>query len=697
MGVGESVPLIEKRGFAFLGRENTKGKATVMLFFVAAFLLSVSFFVIRYPVSTAFFFSLGSAYSLLLLYGLISFCLFQHRDTPFGRGSSRLLLFAIGVALCSALLMESLTLCGAPVSTPFEVSDWSIKRILVFFIGALSIEVYVLFLREGHGSAAISLSSFSREYWRERRFLNSIPVVCFVVLLCVLFYLFVSTLFSMLLGEGVGRFVFFFLCGVSSVLVVVFALRDSAARPEIMFLALCLFSGSVLVFCLPPVTAISWDDEIHYDRALGLSYLGHAEISDADRLLVHKPWAAVDLDFDLVRQAVEEVALAEPGSDNAEAYSDVFGFATPVRGVSLADVSTIGYFPSAIALWLARLFHAPILLAVVLGRLGNLISYALVIATAIRIAPVRKGVIIAIGLLPTSVFLASSFSYDPVVISFLLLSVALIMRELHAPDVKLSKTGMLAICAALFVGLAPKAIYFPVIGLLLLMPSSKFNSTGSYKKYIGLVVAFGLLMVSSFVLPMLFSASTQAGDARGGTDVSAVGQIAFILSNPLEYLQILSSFMLNYLSPVSSDMYTLSYAYMGFLPALMPWLSSFGFLLLSLTVALDIQSDPFPKLKLARIWTAVLFVSSVALVCTSLYVSFTPVGLPTIQGVQLRYLTPVLFTASLCVPSFGSALSAQKNEDIFTSRSVFRASILFPCISMLLLLTACSWCLALAW
>ena len=172
----------------------------------------------------------------------------------------------------------------------------------------------------------------------------------------------------------------------------------------------------------------------------------------------------------------------------------------------------------------------------------------------------------------------------------------------------------------------------------------------------------------------------------------------FYFVHPIEYARILCQFMLSYLSPVSSDMYTFSYAYMGFLPSLLPWVSSFGFILLSLTVALDIQQDSFSQPRWARIWVAFLFVMSVALVCTSLYVSYTPVGLSTINGVQLRYLTPLLFTASLCAPSLGSMRDARgMNALPLVAGHFTKASILLPSFSMFLLLSICSWCFALFW
>ncbi len=656
-------------------------------------------FMFRYPIAAAFFYILISAYVLLLAGFLIRSCLIEHRPTTIGNGSMGTLLSILGLGVLFAFLLEMLTLWGAPVSTPLEISDWSKKRILVFLIISISVETVVLFSYKKNRKDLLFFihSQLSNERGQEKGFLNSIPAMLVVTLLGIVVFLLLAAFTSFIFGEVAGRCVLFLLCFVSGAYVLLLAFRGVLKRPEIIFLSLCLVSGSILVFALPPVTALSWDDEIHFDRALGLSYLGHAEISEADRLLVQKPWAAVDLDFNVVRQGVEDVASSEPEQNGTEGYSEVLGFSTPIGGASLANISTIGYFPSAISLWIARLFHMPILFAVVLGRFGNLISYALVIAFAIRVAPIRKGVMAAIGLLPTSVFLAASYSYDPVVISFLMLAVALVLREVKTPSEKLTKLGLGKMMGALFVGLAPKAIYFPLVGLLFLMPRAKFESKRSHRKYLGCVIAFGLLMVATFTLPMFFSASAQAGDVRGGTDVNAAAQIVFILTNPFEYAQILVQFMLSYLSPVGSDMYTLSYAYMGFLPSLMPWMSSLGFLLLTITVMLDFQFDAFPKSRGSKIWVAFLFLLSVALVCTSLYVSYTPVALSTINGVQPRYLTPLLLAASLCVPTLDSSQPQAFGSCVPNGPSMNRAYILVPSTCTFLLLSVCSLFYAVFW
>ena len=71
-----------------------------------------------------------------------------------------------------------------------------------------------------------------------------------------------------------------------------------------------------------------------------------------------------------------------------------------------------------------------------------------------------------------------------------------------------------------------------------------------------------LVIVLSFAVPMLFNSDTQT-DVRGGSDVSASGQIAFILQNPFEYARILISFIKNYVSLSTMSSHISMFAWLG--------------------------------------------------------------------------------------------------------------------------------------
>ncbi|MEG0324599.1 MAG: DUF2142 domain-containing protein, partial [Raoultibacter sp.] len=127
------------------------------------------------------------------------------------------------------------------------------------------------------------------------------------------------------------------------------------------------------------------------------------------------------------------------------------------------------------------------------------------------------------------------------------------------------------------------------------------------------------------------------GDARGGSDVNSTGQVAFVLSDPLGYLNILTRFLTEYLSIPSSSIYTSFFAYLG--------MSSWGSLplvVLILVAATDLNEHNFCYSKWRyRIAGALLLVGTSALMASALYVSYTAVGSSTIEGCQGRYLLPL--------------------------------------------------------
>ena len=58
----------------------------------------------------------------------------------------------------------------------------------------------------------------------------------------------------------------------------------------------------------------------------------------------------------------------------------------------------------------------------------NLLTYLFIFGYAIKISCVGKKILTVIGLLPSSIFLATQFSYDPAVISGLTLSIVMLIN-----------------------------------------------------------------------------------------------------------------------------------------------------------------------------------------------------------------------------------------------------------------------------
>jgi len=128
-------------------------------------------------------------------------------------------------------------------------------------------------------------------------------------------------------------------------------------------------------------------------------------------------------------------------------------------------------------------------------------------------------------------------------------------------------------------------------------------------------------------------------DKRGGDSVNSVEQIRFILTDPVAYAKILFHFMVRYVHPLNASGYMTIFGYFGEVK---------GFWLLLTTVFVVVVSDNETRDDHATPWRVRfsvigVFIATVALIATALYVSFTPVRCAGIAGVQPRYLIPLVF------------------------------------------------------
>ena len=117
-------------------------------------------------------------------------------------------------------------------------------------------------------------------------------------------------------------------------------------------------------------------------------------------------------------------------------------------------------------------FHAMLLA----GRLGNLLVYLALAVAAVAIAPAaRRGLLACVVLLPQTLQLAGSLSADATVLGLVFLFTALCFRLRERPAGKPS----LALLLALSLAIGPaKAIYLPVVLLVLLIPAEHLDPRG---------------------------------------------------------------------------------------------------------------------------------------------------------------------------------------------------------------------------
>ncbi|MCI8513486.1 MAG: DUF2142 domain-containing protein [Lachnospiraceae bacterium] len=408
-------------------------------------------------------------------------------------------------------------------------------------------------------------------------------------------------------------------------------------RIEIGFLVTVLSVGSLIVLLLP-ATKVGWDEEMHFFRSWQTSYFPASTKTDtvieAYMTCGRMTWP---LNLPDTREEREEL------HDFVNRHCDPYAGATN-RGVAAAGQYTPAYLLPALMLRIGRLLHLPFTVIYQMGRFGNLFLYAAVMYFAIRMIPIGKRILTMIGLMPTTLFLACTYSYDATVIAFTALGLAITLKEILTPEEALSwKTFFLTGFVFLF-GMISKAVYAPLVLTALALPAGKFKDKKQARLVRGGVVLAFLFLVATFVLPTLV-AGQEVADFRGG-DTSSVSQMSYILGNPVAYAKVLIANIWNTAPDYLAGMSV--FGLMGHLGGV-PFAHWF-YILAAAVVFTDTYRDgrilkpenPAVLCAGRKVWMFLLCGASAALVWTGLYMAYTEVGKTVIAGVQGRYYLPLL-------------------------------------------------------
>ncbi|MGN1268510.1 MAG: DUF2142 domain-containing protein [Candidatus Aphodocola sp.] len=427
------------------------------------------------------------------------------------------------------------------------------------------------------------------------------------------------------------------------------------------FVLVGLLIGVTIIVLQPATTYYSWDDQIHF--------LNVYEIFDANGKWDVGEVAMIDSEpvgRDSISSIEEQVNMNEYlNIDEAGNYMSFRSRFIPYN--------KIAYLPSAIGFHLCKIIKLPFVVCFKVGKFMNLLAYLLIFGYAIKIATSFKRFLVVLGLIPTNLFLATQYSYDPAVVSGLTLGIILLYNVITNKESKVDFKFMILFIGSMLYGCFPKAVYAPFILLFLLIPKDKFKSKKlcNYAK-VGIII-ITILMMATFVLPTV--SSTTAGDPRGGA-TSVTDQLKLILTNPIGYIKVLKDTMIDeFFNNFIGKKAIINFSYMKEPSDNLYYI----YLLLIIIVGIveNFKDENFKKF--SRLFSFVLLMGVVVLIWTALYLSFTPVGLTTINGVQARYFLPLLLPLFLCIKPKNMYLKDfSKKYDLFV--------LLVPIVVLLLVI-----------
>ena len=438
-------------------------------------------------------------------------------------------------------------------------------------------------------------------------------------------------------------------------------------RPERFFAASCLLLGLLYMVVLPPLSAP--DEVSHYISAYQLSnrflrkeaadsqgrvYIraqdawaedledvladdGSGVIREGDTVIVGQ---TVEQDtYELIRQrGIRQRGLG--GQDAGQQSGNQPGGNQPVPSYQPAVRTTpLAYIPQALGISMGRLLGLGTLGLMFLGRIFNLLFYCTVGFFAVRRIPLGKEVLCGVGLLPMSLHLAASMSYDVMILAlsgyFLAACLDLAYRaeRVRGRDV--------AVLAAVLAVMGPcKMVYGVIAGWCLLIPVKKFGGRGKWALSAAAVLgAFGAAMA---VVNLQTVALYTGIQDRYITWAQEPGySFAQLIHSPLKVLRLCYNTLTGYGEQLYSGMIGSMMGNMD--PVLnVPYVVILGLTALLVVLALRKPGEPLLIRKGQKLWIWFLAFLCLGALMFSMLLTWTPLSATMIQGVQGRYLLPFL-------------------------------------------------------
>ena len=365
-----------------------------------------------------------------------------------------------------------------------------------------------------------------------------------------------------------------------------------------------------------------------------------------------------------------------------------YPFDETVVSSGLPDVRTtpVMYLPQAAGISLARLlrFRAPAL--VFLAGFMNLLVFLLLTAEAVRRAPFGKELYFGAGLLPMSLHLASSLSYDAGIIGCIFLFTAEILRlaygkiedvkaeggktEGAGPVIRFRDLLLIVVLIAVF---GPcKLVYSVLVFLFFLIPKERFGKGRRILSFLVLFLAltFSMAAVNTSVIRSYVSAGNEekaavsAAEAEGSAEAPGSTEAAegawddsagegaetavkrgYPVSELIRRPVFIFRMVCDTFSSQSDELVMgMTGMWLGNLDPLLglPFFAVLWYLAGLLVLAFRRPGEASPMGAGARLWCGLLVLGVVLLTAGAMLVAWTMRDAQIIEGIQGRYFLPVL-------------------------------------------------------
>lgn len=323
------------------------------------------------------------------------------------------------------------------------------------------------------------------------------------------------------------------------------------------------------------------------------------------------------------------------------------------------------------------------------GRLGNFFAYALFGILAVKLTPYLKKTMMLVLLLPTSLFLGASLSYDAIILPISMLFVAelLLLLSDEKKEINIKDVAIILVCALFMVSI--KIVYAPFLGLLFFVPLRKFVTKKKYFLSIGLVIA---VFFVGYVLPSLLSKMSNDISSNFASQEVIIQKEYF-----LKHLYYFPSIIFCTFKQYGSFYLTSFIGKLGQLDTNYPTLIIVLFLFVLVTTTI-VESNSSMKLPVPMKMVIFLIgILSISAMFAVMYVGWTPLVLETkgniVSGVQGRYFLPFYcFFAMILFSDFSNRIPKKiMNRILIANQYLSVISMIIMAISTPLIILLRFW------
>jgi uncharacterized membrane protein len=414
--------------------------------------------------------------------------------------------------------------------------------------------------------------------------------------------------------------------------------------PLKFFVVLSCIFGMTFLLLAPPFQGA--DEPVHFFRAYQISEGHLVSTKTADGKVGGYLPADIRQIFHITEspsvqfypQLKYKIGATKAALEVPRSHQNIF-YAFPAS----ASYPPIAYPLSSFGILLTRLLHMPTMVALYAARLGNLLTWIILVGVAIYVLPSRKWALVAVGLLPMALFQASTLNGDAVTFGTVILLLSLILK-IRAENTHVTRKMGLLILALSAAMVLTKDVMFFFLPLALLIRKESFQAIGQSRIFKAGIIILPLVLFCGW-LYLTRNISSAAAFDNGQNPTK---QMHFILSSPYSYVNVLwNTYFYTWGDSITRSLVgdfgwsdaplSESIVVIGYLGLALLFMGSYE---KKYKEVLSSKSRQLIASVAAVYWLAV---------STALYVYYTPAGFKIIVGLQGRYYIPLLM---LAIPLF---------------------------------------------